>query len=739
MADKRISQLVERTDIANNDVVPIVASGATTTNKATISSIQEFMQENLDLGVTSVGITLGSTGTDVNVTGSPITTSGNITINIPDASASNRGVVTTGTQTFAGEKTFTGANTNINGTLVLRTFPALPGLILQSNSPNAFEVGATISGTTYYSSIVFPAGTQSWNLPNASGTIALTSDLSGYVTLGTAQTITAQKTFSTSGSSDTAIINHGSGSGIALNITKGGNNEALRVNKTSGSGNAMTVIGGNFEAPTIVKTGGTSSQFLKADGSVDSNTYLTTASASAAYVPYTGANSNLDLGQFDLFADTIIVNGSSPTSGSYLGFKHATTVTTGAEGFTSMYTFGTNTIGFKSVSGATNKDFSFDMSAITANVSGGRVYTLPDASGTLALTSNLSAYLPLSGGTLTGALNGTSAAFSSSVTAEGTFTGKLNALYQNGSTNILNVGTDQAMYGGTNSDGGLFVYGNNKLHLSTNSQRRLTIDGSGNVGIGTTSPSSGAGWTPTLVLNATNTALVVKGVNGQENSFGTSNGLFIDCLGNSTGTNNNIIFRTSASNSSFSATEKMRITSGGDVSINTTESFARHSVYEGNKLVQFIYHNSTNDNAAISIRHNRANLAGETGKMITFFTSGSNQVGSITSTNTTTSYNTSSDYRLKQDLKEINGLEKVSALKVYDFQWKDSENRMDGVLAHELAEVMPYAVYGEKDAIDEEGNDIMQGVDYSKIVPVLIKAIQELKTEIDSLKNQINK
>jgi hypothetical protein len=93
MADKRISQLIERTDIANNDVLPIVASGATTTNKVTISTIQEWMQDNLDVGVTSVGITIGSTGTDINVTGSPITTSGNITINIPTASATNRGLL----------------------------------------------------------------------------------------------------------------------------------------------------------------------------------------------------------------------------------------------------------------------------------------------------------------------------------------------------------------------------------------------------------------------------------------------------------------------------------------------------------------------------------------------------------------------------------------------------------------------------------------------------------------------
>jgi hypothetical protein len=205
MADKRISQLIERTDIANNDVLPIVASGATTTNKVTISTIQDWMQDNLDVGVTSVGITFGTSGTDINASGSPVTSSGNITINLPTASATNRGALSS-----ADWITF--------------------------NSKQ-------------------PAG--------------------NYVTLDTAQTITAQKTFTTSGSSDTMIISHGSGSGFALDVIKAGNNEAIRVTKTSGSGNAMTISGGNFEAPAIVKTGGTSSEFLKADGSVDSNSYVT--------------------------------------------------------------------------------------------------------------------------------------------------------------------------------------------------------------------------------------------------------------------------------------------------------------------------------------------------------------------------------------------------------------------------------------------------------------------------------
>jgi hypothetical protein len=104
--------------------------------------------------------------------------------------------------------------------------------------------------------------------------------------------------------------------------------------------------------------------------------------------------------------------------------------------------------------------------------------------------------------------------------------------------------------------------------------------------------------------------------------------------------------------------------------------------------------------------------------------------GSISISGSTTSYNTTSDYRLKEDFKEIKGLEKVSAIKVYDYKWKSDNKRMDGVLAHELAEVLPYAVFGKKDELDEYGNNRMQSVDYSKIVPIMIKAIQELNEKI---------
>ena len=120
------------------------------------------------------------------------------------------------------------------------------------------------------------------------------------------------------------------------------------------------------------------------------------------FVPYTGATAAVELGYNALTASFVRVDGASPTSGSYLGFKHATSVNTGADGYTSMYTFGSTTIGFKSISGATNKDFSFDMSTITSNVPGGRVYSMPDANGTLALTSDIpspSLFVPYTGAT----------------------------------------------------------------------------------------------------------------------------------------------------------------------------------------------------------------------------------------------------------------------------------------------------------------------------------------------------
>jgi hypothetical protein len=118
-----------------------------------------------------------------------------------------------------------------------------------------------------------------------------------------------------------------------------------------------------------------------------------------------------------------------------------------------------------------------------------------------------------------------------------------------------------------------------------------------------------------------------------------------------------------------------------------------------------------------------------------YFQKQGNALGWIGSANSGTgvSYNTSSDYRLKTDLKNYSGLDLVNKIKTYDFAWKSNSSRMHGVMAHELQEILPYAVSGSKDAVDESGKMKIQGVDYGRITPVLVKAIQEQDIKINQL------
>ena len=172
---------------------------------------------------------------------------------------------------------------------------------------------------------------------------------------------------------------------------------------------------------------------------------------------------------------------------------------------------------------------------------------------------------------------------------------------------------------------------------------------------------------------------------------------------------NNLRFYNNAS------TERMSITSGGNVKIGSSSTAPLYLIP------------SSDGFASPLIQFNKTDTAPQTA--LQFLTSGVTR-GSITYSGSSTSYNTTSDYRLKEDLQDFNGLDKVSKISVYDFKWKTDESRSYGVMAHELQEVLPDAVTGEKDA--EE----MQGVDYAKIVPLLVKSIQELKAKVDKLEQE---
>ena len=157
------------------------------------------------------------------------------------------------------------------------------------------------------------------------GSLATFPSLTGFVPytgatanvdLGTHTILAQNATISSSGSGNTATITHSSGSGIALNITKGGNGEGLYINKTSGSGNAATIIG-TLNATTLVKSGGLSTEYLKADGSVSTLTNPITGTAAAGQVAYfTGATTQA--GSNNLFWDNtngrLGINNASPAA-----------------------------------------------------------------------------------------------------------------------------------------------------------------------------------------------------------------------------------------------------------------------------------------------------------------------------------------------------------------------------------------------------------------------------------------
>jgi hypothetical protein len=107
--------------------------------------------------------------------------------------------------------------------------------------------------------------------------------------------------------------------------------------------------------------------------------------------------------------------------------------------------------------------------------------------------------------------------------------------------------------------------------------------------------------------------------------------------------------------------------------------------------------------------------------------------GSIQTNSTNTVYNTSSDYRLKENVQPMVGaLEKVALLKPCTYTWKVDGSDGQGFIAHELAEVVPDCVSGEKDAVDENGDIKPQCIDTSFLVATLTAAIQELNAKVEA-------
>ena len=222
-------------------------------------------------------------------------------------------------------------------------------------------------------------------------------------------------------------------------------------------------------------------------------------------------------------------------------------------------------------------------------------------------------------------------------------------------------------------------------------------------------------------MRITNTALIWK-----SNDIDLNNGTVLHRITNN---DTNLLIRADYGNASANSTiqfhvdadEKARITSGGNLCVNTTDS-TPNGLTIGSAIVGY------NDGSMFA-GHFATSTTGSSTALC--FSNPNGQVGSVTTSGSATAYNTSSDYRLKEDLQDFNALNIASKIKMYDFKWKADDSRSYGVMAHELEEVLPQAVTGEKDA--EE----MQSVDYSKLVPILLKSIQELEARVKELEKEI--
>ena len=267
----------------------------------------------------------------------------------------------------------------------------------------------------------------------------------------------------------------------------------------------------------------------------------------------------------------------------------------------------------------------------------------------------------------------------------------------------------------------------------------VAIDSSGNVGIGTSSPSAKldvAG--PASVTSFTGTTQLGVTVRG---SSSTNDYSGIDIIGGNlttpvariaaltTGGGSTLSFGTSNSYASGITNTAMTLDASGNFMVGKTSAGDQQSsggglsfnVASGDSgYLSVVQTSSTTGNSCIYLNRNR-----NTGYM-QYFMYNNTGIGNIANTGTSVAYNTSYDYRLKNTIAPMTGaLAKVALLKPCTYKWNADGSDGEGFIAHELAEVVPQCVTGEKDAVDAEGNPQYQGIDTSFLIATLTAAIQE--------------
>ena len=301
-----------------------------------------------------------------------------------------------------------------------------------------------------------------------------------------------------------------------------------------------------------------------------------------------------------------------------------------------------------------------------------------------------------------------------------TMTGALTNIDVNGTELILDADGDTSITSDTDD----------QIDFKTGGSDRVVINSSGNVGIGTSSPTM-----PLDVICADN-----KNIVSRESTSNITNGFEIvsndssnqaQFVSNSaTGevnlgainTNYFLTFSTNGTN------ERMRIDSSGNVLLGGNSAVPSGSV--GGSAFE-----PAGDNRMIL----SLGCTTTSNRNVATFRNSNNLVGTINVSGSSTGFNTSSDYRLKENVvTDWDATTRLKQLKPSRFNFKtDKDTTVDGFLAHEVSSIVPEAITGEKDAVDKDGNPEYQGIDQSKLVPLLTKALQEAMAKIETLEAKV--
>ena len=282
------------------------------------------------------------------------------------------------------------------------------------------------------------------------------------------------------------------------------------------------------------------------------------------------------------------------------------------------------------------------------------------------------------------------------------------------------------------------------VDVQSNGTTRMTVLANGNVGIGATSPTTKLDIAGSMLVDAYNAVgegggIFFRGgfinINQPSITVRDHNGSAPDGL--SVNGNDGVTVRTAS-------TDRARFTEDGRLFITNADNFT--DLNNANFAI----------NHTVATRGMNIHTTGTSNSERITFQNDNGTVGSIGTNGSTTYYNTSSDYRLKENVSyTFDATTRLKQLKPARFNFKtDADTTVDGFLAHEVSSIVPEAISGTKDAVEkwkegeelpdgisvgdnklDDGNTIpdYQGIDQSKLVPLLVKTIQELEARITAL------